>query len=333
MRFLLAFQCRDPGLIEFILHKVDIGAITKNSFAFIFYTGKRELALPKNLPANVFIFRSRPDLENSITGIITAIHSGQGLPEELYEKQKKIANAPFRKRMMIAMTRVAKTYDENEMFAYAVQETAKAAERMQDIDLEYGDFLDTVSEEYGNMDSSCLSPAVPEDQVSLLGLDAMISWFVGIIGEYSISDIEDIFDAIDTDRSEYIDRAEFSAFLRMAATGENNDDDDDMEERRSSEELLSSMVGLTDMEAALTTSMQNYSRGFSTHHSTACHSTVFGGSDTKEYVHKLMNENSGEKPLEEWSIFYCGGSNAIKKDLKRISMNYHIDLAVEKFDW
>jgi hypothetical protein len=184
------------------------------------------------------------------------------------------------------------------------------------------------------MESSRLPVAIPEDQVSLLGLDAMISRFVGIIGEYSISDIEDIFDAIDIDRSEYIDRAEFSAFLRIAATGENNDDDDDVEERRPSEELLlSSMVGLTDMQAALTTSMHNYSRGLSSHHSTTCHGTVFGGSDTKEYVQKLMDDNSGEKPLEEWSIFYCGGSNAIKKDLKKISVNYHIDLAVEKFDW
>eukprot|EP00984_Skeletonema_dohrnii_P008084 scaffold2958_cov162-Skeletonema_dohrnii-CCMP3373.AAC.4 len=110
-RITIIWGCRDPGLIEYILRKVDISAITRNSFAFIFYTGRRELALPNNLPVNVFIFNSRPDLENTITGIITAIHSGEGLPEELYEKQKKIANAPFRKRMMIAMTRVINVYD------------------------------------------------------------------------------------------------------------------------------------------------------------------------------------------------------------------------------
>ena len=50
-------------------------------------------------------------------------------------------------------------------------------------------------------------------------------------------------------------------------------------------------------------------------------------------MNKLMNDCDGAKPLEEWSIFYCGGSNAIKKDLKKISVNYHVDLAVEKFDW
>ena len=59
----------------------------------------------------------------------------------------------------------------------------------------------------------------------------------------------------------------------------------------------------------------------------------FGDTNTIEYVKKLMNDSSGEKPLEDWSIFYCGGSNAIKKNLKEISKRYNIDLAVEKFDW
>ena len=35
------WMCRDPGLVEYFLHKVDITAVTKNSFALIFYTGKQ----------------------------------------------------------------------------------------------------------------------------------------------------------------------------------------------------------------------------------------------------------------------------------------------------
>ena len=46
---------------------------------------------------------------------------------------------------MIAMNRVTQIYDENEMFDYAVKETEKAAEKMQDqdeaIDLECGGSL------------------------------------------------------------------------------------------------------------------------------------------------------------------------------------------------
>ena len=102
----IIWMCRDAGLIEYILHKVKIEELTKNSYAFIYYTGKRELALPKNLPVNVFIFNCRPKLEQSITGIITSIHSGEDLPEELYDSQLKIANVPFKKRMQIALHRV-----------------------------------------------------------------------------------------------------------------------------------------------------------------------------------------------------------------------------------
>ncbi len=265
----------------------------------------------------MFIIRSRPNLENTITGIITAIHSGEGLPEELYEKQKKIANAPFSKRMMIAMARVRNIYDEDDMFAYAVKETENAAQRMQAMDLESGHMTSLLDE-------------VPEGHVSLSGLDAMISRFLGVIGEYSRSDIEDIFDTIDADGSKFIDREEFSAFLRLATCATVTDD------TRSSTELLSTMVGLTDMEAALSTSMHNLSHHFTTNPSQH-HGSLFGGSNTIEYMDKLMNaspsSDSDEKPLEEWSMFYCGGSNAIVKDLKEISKRYDIDLAVEKFDW
>ena len=65
-RINIIWMCRDPGLIEYFLHKVDINAVTKNSFALIFYTGKRELVLPNHLPINLLIFRSRPKLEETI---------------------------------------------------------------------------------------------------------------------------------------------------------------------------------------------------------------------------------------------------------------------------
>ena len=99
--------------IEFFLHKLDIFTVTKNSFALIYYTGKEELVLPKSLPLNFFIFRYRPNLEQVslarglpkpelvilshhifllsrfvsqvISGVVAAIHSGDGLPEDICE--------------------------------------------------------------------------------------------------------------------------------------------------------------------------------------------------------------------------------------------------------
>ncbi len=90
------------------------------------------------------------------------------------------------------MNRVTQIYDENEMFDYAVKETEKAAEKMQDqdeaIDLECG------GESYRSRFQAIAIPK-DEDEVSLLGLDEMISRFLGAIGEYTHDDIETIFHA------------------------------------------------------------------------------------------------------------------------------------------
>jgi hypothetical protein len=83
-RINVIWMCRDPGLIEYLLHKVDIAEVTRNSFVVIYYTGKRELVLP-SCSSNFFIFRSRPNLEKTISGIVTAIVSGEGLPEDICE--------------------------------------------------------------------------------------------------------------------------------------------------------------------------------------------------------------------------------------------------------
>jgi hypothetical protein len=112
-RINIIWMCRDAGLIEFFLHKLDIFTVTKNSFALIYYTGKEELVLPTYLPLNFFIFQYRPNLEQVslarglpklelvilshqilllsrfveqvISGVVAAIHSGDGLPEDICE--------------------------------------------------------------------------------------------------------------------------------------------------------------------------------------------------------------------------------------------------------
>ena len=89
-RINIVWVCRDPGLVEYFLHKVDLASITKFAFAMIFYTGKRELVLPKNVPANFFIFRTRPELERIVAGIVSTIESGEDLPEEMYRDQAEL---------------------------------------------------------------------------------------------------------------------------------------------------------------------------------------------------------------------------------------------------
>jgi hypothetical protein len=59
---------------------------------------------------------------------------------------------------------------------------------------------------------------------------------------------------------------------------------------------------------------------------------VAGEKKTKETSDNSCHLSHQDHGHGVWSIFYCGGSNAIKKDLKEISYRYGIDLAMENFD-
>ena len=356
-RINVVWMCRDPGLVEHILHKVDIAAITAKSFAFIFYTGTRELALPKTLPLNVFIFTSRPHLEHTVTGIITAIHSGEGLPEEMYELQKAIANTPFHTRMKMALSRVVEIYDESEMFEYAVEKTEKeAASRIPSLDSSEGtDDTDTEASSLDNSDAEVVplrsslrrssldvSNLIPEGEISLRGLDAMISEFLGGIGEYSRSDIVNIFRQIDTDGSGFIDREEFGDFIRIVTSEVASD-----MQRESSREMLAGLEKIMSRKMLHTSSHHSSLDNSSVHSNrrqnvtssskgTSRNGNILGDETTIRYVQTLVTSSRSSddhNPLEDWSVFYCGGSNEIKNNLKTITQKYNMDLAVEMFDW
>eukprot|EP00577_Skeletonema_sp_RCC1716_P009407 CAMPEP_0113382790 /NCGR_PEP_ID=MMETSP0013_2-20120614/6028_1 /TAXON_ID=2843 ORGANISM="Skeletonema costatum, Strain 1716" /NCGR_SAMPLE_ID=MMETSP0013_2 /ASSEMBLY_ACC=CAM_ASM_000158 /LENGTH=652 /DNA_ID=CAMNT_0000265317 /DNA_START=138 /DNA_END=2093 /DNA_ORIENTATION=+ /assembly_acc=CAM_ASM_000158 len=321
-RINVVWVCRDPGLVEYILHKFDIGAITEKSYAFIFYTGTRELALPKDLPANIFIFTGRPHLEHTITGIVTAFHSGDGLPEEMYEAQEKIANAPFDQKMKIALSRVVEIYNKDEMFEYAVEETEKAIAAVSKEQALESDgtvdtdplVLETVPVRPSLSSSRRLSSILPEGQVSLKGLDSMIYEFLGGIGEYSRSDIEVFFHQIDRDGSGFIDKEEFDDFIGMITT-----------ERNLSIHSISQRELAGAMERSL---MRRRSKHPSSAHRSMHHTSshLLGNSYTIDYICNLLKNSEGDNPLEDWSIFYCGGSSKMKDDLKAISKKYNIDL-------
>ena len=72
----------------------------------------------------------------------------------------------------------------------------------------------------------------------------------------------------------------------------------------------------------------------------SCHSSVhrttghiLGDSYTIDYVCNLLKNSDSDNPLEDWSVFYCGGSSKMKADLTKISNKYNIGLSVEKFNW
>ena len=206
--------------------------------------------------------------------------------------------------MLIALCRVTEVYDPDEMFEYAVEKTE--ASMQSNDDLESGH-----------------SSKFHEGLVSLEGLDSMISKFLGVIGEYSRSEIEEIFNQIDRDSSGFIDREEFDDILQMA-TAEN------IQSRESPCDLVSFM------DEALKRSIHSTSHHLSTTgNAPGPGHTILGDDSTIGYMKKKINDSikGKESPFEDWSIFYCGGSDGIKKNLQEVSKRYDIDLAVEKFDW
>eukprot|EP00985_Skeletonema_marinoi_P014103 scaffold7082_cov144-Skeletonema_marinoi.AAC.1 len=63
-------------------------------------------------------------------------------------------------------------------------------------------------------------------------------------------------------------------------------------------------------------------------HHTSSH--LLGDSYTVYYMCNLLKNSEGDNPLEDWSIFYCGGSSKMKDDLKAISKKYTIDLSAQR---
>ena len=321
-RINIIWMCRDAGLVEFVLHRCDLEEITRNSYALIYYTGRRELALPKNLPVNLFIFNCRPKLEETITGIITSIHSGDDLPEEIYESQVQIANAPFKKRMQVALSRVVEIYGADEMFEYALEETQK-------------DVFKCFKSELGECGAEAVTRAsiplkgnprrrstvdIPEDVVSLKGLNAMVEKFCGGIGEYSEEDMEEVFHNIDREKTGFIDQEDFDAFL-IVVTKENS--------KRASEK---SRALASHIDKVIMKSFRGDVPGLSAHKS------FHGGrrttlNDSLNMIQTMILQSGNKNLFQDWSVFYCGGSNGIKKNLKEISKKYGLAFAVEKFDW
>ena len=160
-----------------------------------------------------------------------------------------------------------------------------------------------------------------EDAVSLEGLGAMIAEFCGGIGEYSSSDLEEVFNLIDRYDTGFIDREDYDAFLVVLTKKESD------RQSAKSKELA------THIDRMLTKSLHTKSM-----HGLSVHKSFHQGrrsslQETVNLMKSMINESYSKGIFRDWSIFYCGGSNGIKKNLKEIAKKYGLAFAVEKLDW
>lgn len=225
------------------------------------------------------------------------------------DAQQALANISLTKRIKILLGRVVTTYSKDEMFSYAIEETRA----------ELSSGSNATEDEFANDTDIKTTPSAPKhwmkedtvDEISLKGLESMLLKFLGDIGEFPHEEMAELFKQVDTDGSGLIDRDEFDTFLESASDDSRNNAKANgaMEKlgRRASTSKFTSMASSDSQKRML------------------------GGEHSIEYMKSMITHT--ERPLDDWSIFYCGGSSPVEKSLRSICEKYSINLAIEKFNW
>jgi len=182
-RLNLVWICRDPGLVEHFLQNVEFGS---DGYTLIYYTGEeRALILRDNLPPNVLIFNGRPNLERTLSGIITSIATGEGLPEELHKKV--LTHTPAEMRSKLLLEKALSLYSMTQLYEC----TAKAT----------------------NHHNEDLEPLVAT--VSYRGVLSTMKHLLGDDGVLVNDKIAQNFEMADADGDGRLDRGEFEEFFGL----------------------------------------------------------------------------------------------------------------------
>ena len=115
--FLCRFFLRKGCTINTLTHP-SLAAFGQYGFTLIYYTGKRrEIVLNQDLPPNVFLFKGRPNLKETLSGIITSIIlSGEGLPEQLCDDHKIVFKATPSIRAKLLIEKALSIYSHAQLF-------------------------------------------------------------------------------------------------------------------------------------------------------------------------------------------------------------------------
>ena len=181
-RLNLVWICRDAGLVEHFLQNVVFGS---DGYTLIYYTGRRSLILRDDIPSNVFIFNSRPNLERTISGIIVSIATGTGLPEDLHKKV--LTRTPAEMRSKLLLEKALSLYTLDQLYECTVKAST-----------------------YYNDGSQLIATAA-----NYRGVTSTMRHLLGDDCELVTKQITMNFEMVDTDGDCEIDRAGFEAFLNL----------------------------------------------------------------------------------------------------------------------
>ena len=329
----LIWICRDPGLIEHFI--TNIASFGQYGFTLIYYTGKgRDIVLNEDLTPNVFLFKGRPNLHQTLSGIIYSIISGDGLPEELCSNQKLISKATPDMRAKLLLEKALSIYSYNQLFQYAVEASSD--------DLVGGDEKDELipkpSRSSRRISSTNLRKAVRTTNINLRksgsfradiggsdddesdleyadlgGAQTILKQILG--GDYMF--VEDVvtenFDRFAV-KNNKLDSEGFVQLLHSLFDGAIAMDE-------SVQAVKQSLEKLTSTKNAFDTGGRLKKRATLLIGGEACIRQVLQGKGDNKYSTKY------------WSILYCGGSTPVVNQLKEYEKEFGIGLSIEKFDW
>ena len=187
-RLNLVWICRDAGLIEHFLQNVEF---SRDGYSLVYYTGDRQLILQEDMPPNVFIFTGRPNLTRTISGIISSISTGFGLPEELGQV---LSRTPAEVRSKLLLEKALSIYTMDQLYEYTVNAS--------------------------NHYSGNLRPQVV---ASFEGVMSTMRHLLGSDFDLVKLEITRHFNKIDTEGDRQINRTDFEAFFDLMLTTDQDD--------------------------------------------------------------------------------------------------------------
>ena len=153
------------------------------AYSLIFYPGQRELILRRKLPPNVIVLRGRPNLDELIPGLIAAVRNRVVPDVSPYEVE--VVHDPDELETGESLRHQFYNEMQNVLMAYSVDEVFNAA----------------------------LRRSRAQDRVVIF--DGLCSFMESVfVGKFSVAQLGQLFDIVNTDGSEAISFDEFAAFMK-----------------------------------------------------------------------------------------------------------------------
>jgi hypothetical protein len=280
-------------LVEWFLENV---SFPDKGYGLIYYTGKRSLVFEKDPPANMFIYKGRPNLAEAISGIIVSVASGEGPPESTNERLATTPNSKTAPEMRakLLLEKAMSIFTTDQLFSHALE----------------------VSNEF----FKAMGLEIRTDSVDYCGVRSLMEKLLKENFRFMEDELTEHYELCSS-REGLLDQFQFKALLhRMAKSAEENGVSLISERRHYPSKLADEVPQMPGPKfRALPSSAEKRVDSF------LC--------QVADVRNRLEGLKDGKFAAKYWSMLYCGGSQPVLDQLKEYKRKHRIALSVEKFDW